>query len=252
MKTLKQRIRAGQPLTGCFVMAPSPTIVEMCGYAGFDFVVLDLEHGPSGTESLENQVRAAEASGAGSLVRVPWASRWQVQQALDAGADGIVVPHVTSAEYAREVVHWAHYPPHGARGLAGTARAGRHGNVATGDHLANSLQKTTVVLQIEDREALPHVAEIASVDGVDALFIGPSDLSASLGHPGNADAPEVASAIDGIIRDAQGRVTVLAFARDAQDGERWRNGRGVPVLVLSTAYTFTQALRSLAADMVVR
>jgi len=252
MKTLKQRIRAGEPLVGCFVMAPSPTMVEMCGYAGFDFVVLDLEHGPAGTESLENQIRAAEASGAGSLVRVPWASRWQVQHPLDAGADGIVVPHVTSADDAREIVRWAHYPPDGVRGLAGTARAGRHGNVPTGEHLANSLRKTAVVLQIEDREALPHVSEIASVEGVDALFIGPADLSASLGHPGNADAPDVVSAIEGIIKDASGKVAVSAFARDAQDGDRWRNGWGVPILVLSTTFTFTQALRSLAAELVVR
>lgn len=248
-KTFKQRIGAGEALAGSFVMAASATVVEMCGYAGFDFVVLDQEHGPSGPETLEHQIRAAETCGTAALVRVPWSARWLIQQALDAGAQGIVAPHVTTAEEAREIVRVAQYPPQGARGLATTARAGLHGNLTTDEHLARGLDRTTVILQIEDREALKNVAEIASVEGVDALFIGPADLSASLGHPGNPDHPDVVAAIEGIIADANGKTRIAAFARDVEDGALWRRERGVPVLVASTTFTFTRSLKELAKGM---
>lgn len=248
-KTFKQRIGAGEALAGSFVMAASATVAEMCGYAGFDFVVLDQEHGPSGPETLEHQIRAAETSGAAALVRVPWSARWLIQQALDAGALGIVVPHVTTVEEAREIVRAAHYPPYGVRGLATTARAGLHGNVTTDEHLARGRDRTTVILQIEDREALENVRDIASVEGVDALFIGPADLSASLGHPGKPDHPDVVAAIDGIIADAKGKTCIAAFARDAEDGALWRQKRGVSVLVASTAFTFTRSLQELAKGL---
>ncbi|ULB09735.1 aldolase/citrate lyase family protein [Cereibacter azotoformans] len=252
-RPFKQRLRAKEPLVGCFVMAASPTIAEMCGYAGFDFVILDQEHGPADAETLENQIRAAEASGIAALVRVPWGSRWLIQRALDAGAEGIVVPHVTTAAEAEEIVRFSHYPGRGVRGLATTARAGRHGNVSVADHLPQSLQRTCVILQIEDAEALSEVSAIAGVDGVDSIFIGPADLSASLGHPGQPGHPEVAAAIEGVIRDTEavGGPVVSSFIRDAEDARFWRENRGVQVLCLSTVAIFTTALRGLAQALVV-
>ncbi|MEZ5796640.1 MAG: aldolase/citrate lyase family protein [Paracoccaceae bacterium] len=253
-RPFKSRLRAQEQLAGCFVMAPSPSIVEMCGFAGFDFVVIDQEHGPAGTETLENMVRAAEASGTAALVRVPWGDRWLIQRALDAGAQGVVVPHVTSAEEARAIVRACHYPPLGYRGLASTARGGRHGNVALDQHLRNGAERVTVIVQIEDREALPHVMEIAAIEGVDSLFIGPADLSASLGQPGNFGHPDVAAAIDAIIADARaaGNAVVSCFVKDADDAAaNWqRPGRDVRVLVLSTVSIFAAALRGLAARLV--
>ncbi len=252
-RTFKSRLRASEPLVGCFVMAPSPTIVEMCGFSGFDFVIIDQEHGPTDTETLENMVRAAETSGAAALVRVPWGDRWLIQRALDAGAQGVVVPHVTSVDEARAIVKACHYPPHGYRGLASTARGGRHGNVTLPQHLQNGLDRVTVILQIEDREALPHVREIAAIEGVDSLFIGPADLSASLGQPGNVAHPDVAAAIDRIIADARsaGNAVISCFVKDADDAANWQTpARDVKVLVLSTVSIFTTALRSLAARLV--
>jgi 4-hydroxy-2-oxoheptanedioate aldolase len=252
-RTFKNRLRDSEQLVGCFVMAASPTIVEMCGYAGFDFVIIDQEHGPAGTEALENMIRAAEASGTVALVRVPWGERWLIQRALDSGAQGIVVPHVTSVAEAEEIVKACHYPPHGYRGLASTARAGRHGNIALPQHLQNGSDRTTVILQIEDREALPHVAAIAAVAGVDSLFIGPADLSASLGQPGNAAHPDVAAAIDQIITDtrAAGSAVVSCFIKDAADAANWQTPhRKVSMLCLSTVSIFTAALRGLASSLV--
>ncbi|MEX0758371.1 MAG: aldolase/citrate lyase family protein [Tistlia sp.] len=253
-KTLKQRLQADEPLVGCFVMLPSPGVVEMCGYAGFDFVILDQEHGAAGTESLENQIRAAEASGVSALVRIPEASPSMAQHALDAGAEGLLVPHITSAEVARQIVAAAHYPPQGARGMATTSRAGRHGTVTVDDHLKRSLERTLVMLQIEDRAVLPDVEEIAGMDGVDALFIGPADLSVSLGHPGNPGHPEVAAEIDRIVATAKrvGRAKVATFARNEANAESWRKDRGVEVLCLSTTAIFVDALKALSGALVRR
>ena len=254
-KNFKARIHDGEHLAGCFVMAPSPTMVEMCGFAGFDFVILDQEHGTSGTENLENQIRAAEASGTAAIVRVPWGERWLIQRALDAGAEGILVPHCMSAADAADIVRYCHYPPQGVRGLATTARAGKHGNVTTDEHLANSLERTVVIVQIEDREALPEAGAIARTEGIDSVFIGPADLSASLGRPGQPGHEDVAGAIEKVISDVAesgGQAKVSAFVRDPEDALLWRDSRRVPILCLSTAAVFTKVLRDYAQAMVAR
>lgn len=252
-RSLKQRLRAGDPLVGCFVMLPSPGVVEMCGYAGFDFVILDQEHGGAGIETIENQVRAAEASGTVPLVRIPEASTSMAQHALDAGAQGLLVPHVTSAAVAREIVAAAHYPPQGVRGMATTSRAGRHGTVGVADHLQRSLDRNLMMLQIEDRAVLPDVEEIAAMEGVDALFIGPADLSVSLGHPGNPGHPEVAAAIDKIIETAGrvGKAKVATFARNRDNATSWKE-RGVEILCLSTTAVFIDALKDLSSALVAK
>lgn len=253
-QSLKQCLWAGERLVGCFVMLPSPAVVEMCGYAGFDFVILDQEHGGAGTETLENQLRAADASGIAALVRIPEASGSMAQHALDAGAEGLLVPHVTSAAVAREIVGAAHYPPHGMRGMATTSRAGRHGMVSVDQHLKRGLERNLVMLQIEDRAVLPEVEEIAGIEGVDALFIGPADLSVSLGHPGNPGHPEVVAEIDRIIETAKrvGRAKVATFARNRENADAWRRDRGVEILCLSTTAIFVDALKDLAGALIAR
>lgn len=161
---MKTRMRNGEVQFGAFVMTPSPSIVEMFGYAGFDFVIIDREHGASSLETLENSLRAAEASGMEALVRIPSGSTWEILSALDAGASGIVVPHVRAAEQAAALVDLAHYPPYGTRGFATTARAGRHGFVTVEEHLKRARERTLVLAQIEDADALPNVRAIANVE----------------------------------------------------------------------------------------
>lgn len=253
-KTLKQRLRDGEPLTGCFVMIPSPAVVEMCGYAGFDFVILDQEHGSAGTEVLENQIRAAEASGIAALVRIPEASAARAQHALDAGAEGLLVPHVTSLDVAREIVSAAQYPPEGLRGMATTTRAGHHGTIAVDEHLKRARERNVVMLQIEDRSVLPDVESIAGLPGVDSIFIGPADLSISLGHPGNPGHPEVAAEIDRIVETAKrvGKARVSTFARNEANARAWREERGIEVFCLSTTAIFMDALKALSGALVAR
>lgn len=252
-RSLKARIQAGETLYGAFVMIPSPAVVEMFGYAGFDFVILDREHGATGLETLEHELRAAEASGLHALVRIPSRMPWEVLSVLDAGATGLVVPHVKTAEEAQAIVQAAHYPPFGKRGIATTARAGRHGLVSLKDHLRRAAENTIVMVQIEDAEALPHVQEILSTPGVDAVFIGPADLAMSLGHPGEFAHPEVASAIDRIIeaaKAAKGPV-VASFAGDKQAVVALRK-KGVRLICLSGTGVLSSRLRELAEELIVR
>lgn len=247
--TLKERLLAGENLAGLFVMLPSPTVVEMCGYAGFDFVIVDQEHGPAGSDTLENQIRAADASGVEVIVRVSSGTFDNIQRALDSGAGGIVVPHVIDPAYAEQIVAASHYPPLGRRGIATTARAGRHGMVSVADHLQKASRRTLVIPQIEDRDALAHVGAIGGTQGVDALFIGPADLSMSLGHPGNAGHPDVQAAIDGICADAGKTGTRLAmFARSAAEVRQMRQ-RGIQMACFSSTSIFTAALTQVIKEL---
>ena len=134
----KLRLRRRDVMFGCFVGQPSPAIAEMVGYAGFDYVIVDLEHGPTGLETLENMLRAAQAAGAASLVRLPSPAQADILRVLDAGADGILVPHVESAADARAVVAHAYYPPAGQRGISTVSRAARHAIVSPQQHLAGA------------------------------------------------------------------------------------------------------------------
>ena len=244
--TLKMRLKQRELLHGMFVMIPSPAVVEMLGYAGYDYVILDTEHGAAGTEALENQVRAAEASGTASLVRTVGHTAGEILRALETGTDGILVPHVITAEQAAAIASAAHYPPNGIRGLATTARAGRHGLTTPGAHLDKAKETTCVIVQIEDGAALPNVPAIARTPGIDAVFIGPADLAISLGFPGRPDHPTVAAAIQKIQDEVREAGQVLAgFARSDVDAKVLAE-QGVTLICLSSTLVFTQRLAELA------
>jgi 4-hydroxy-2-oxoheptanedioate aldolase len=248
-KHLKERIKSGERLFASFVMVPSPSVVEMLGYAGFDFVVLDTEHGSATVEILENQLRAAEASGIPALVRTVGMTPGEILRVLDAGAQGIIVPHVRTPQDARAIVAAAHYPPKGIRGIATTARAGRHGFVTVSDHLAAAKERILVIPQIEDADALVHVREIAGTDGIDAIFIGPADLSLSLGHPGNPDHPEVKQAIEKAVADIRSAGSIpMSFARTSQDVTVMQQ-RDIHISVFSTTTLFSAVLRDTAKSV---
>jgi 4-hydroxy-2-oxoheptanedioate aldolase len=248
-KHLKERIKSGERLFGSFVMVPSPSVVEMLGYAGFDFVVLDTEHGSATVETLENQLRAAEATGIAALVRTVGMTPGEILRVLDAGAQGIVVPHVRTPQDARAIVAAAHYAPKGIRGIATTGRAGHHGFVTVADHLAAANERILVIPQIEDADALAHVREIAGTEGVDAIFIGPADLSMSLGHPGNPDHPDVKQAIVKAVADIRSAGSVpMSFARTPQDVTVMQQ-RDIHVSVFSTTTLFSAVLRDTARSV---
>ena len=194
---MKEKLAAGEPAFGVSVMIPSPQIVEMIAAAGFDWVLLDCEHGTLTLESVELMAMAAEASGITPIARPASRSPEHILQVLDRGVLGVQVPHVNTVAQAREVVQAVKFHPAGRRGLAAGTRAARydaHGSLAEYVKAANDA--TLIAAQIEDAEAVENLDALLGVEGIDVFFIGPSDLSQSMGHPGNPKAPPVAKAIE--------------------------------------------------------
>lgn len=190
---LKARLERGEKLIGTFLKTPSPIVVEVLGTTSLDFIVVDVEHAPFGRLELDTCLMAARSTCLSALVRVASSSAHHLLQALDSGADGVLVPHVMDAEHARRVVASAHFVP-GGRGFAGSTRAARYTTRKFREHMDESAKTTVVVAQIEDVEAVDHVEAIASVEGLDALFVGPVDLAVSM-SAGGPDDPRVTDVV---------------------------------------------------------
>jgi 4-hydroxy-2-oxoheptanedioate aldolase len=183
---------------GPFVTMTDPAIVELIALAGFDFIVIELEHAAIGLETLQNHLRAAAAHDLGVLVRVPHHDRAQMLRVLDAGADGLLVPHVSSSALAQDVAEAVRYPPLGHRGMGGGARSALYGAHGLGSvkELTEWLNANTVLaVMIEDATAVEEIEEIVRTPGLDIVHVGPSDLSASLGLIGTVEDPLLATAI---------------------------------------------------------
>ncbi|MFA5099325.1 MAG: aldolase/citrate lyase family protein [Candidatus Omnitrophota bacterium] len=213
-KSLKERLARGEIVLGSWCVIPSPAAVEIIGYSGFDFVIIDSEHGPVAEEKAQDLVRAAEAAGIASIYRVAGNDPSLILRALDIGSGGIQVPHVSTEKEAREVVEAAKYYPGGKRGLSPFTRAARYGLDAQG-YTGRANDRTSVVLNIEGVEGLKNLRKIVNVPDIDAVFIGPYDLSQSLGKPGQVEDREVISAIRQSVKISRARgVACGSFARD--------------------------------------
>lgn len=237
--SMKAYLLSGHPAIGLSVMIPSPQVVEMAGRLGFDWVLIDCEHGTIGRETVELMAMAAQAGGTIPIARPATNSPEAINQVLEAGALGVQVPHVSTAAEARRAVSAVKYHPLGERGLAaGTRPAGYGFGGSAADYVQESNRETLVCVQIEDREGLANLGEILAVAGIDVFFVGPSDLAQSMGYPGNTDVPEVRQAIDGAFRTilAAGKV---AGSTGSPEAIPRLLGRGV-------RYTYTHLTRLLA------
>lgn len=215
---MKEKIASGEPAFGVSMMFASPQLVEMVGHAGFDWVLLDCEHGSIGPGDLELMAMAADAVGITPIARPRSNAASEIQAVMDRGAMGVQVPHVITKADAERAVAAVKFGPEGARGLAAGTRPDRWGlGAKMTDFVAEANAASLVCVQIEDREALPNVQEILTVPGIDVFFIGPSDLSQSLGFPGNAKAPPVAEAIQETLAKikAAGKAPGMPAATDA-------------------------------------
>lgn len=192
---------AGRVPLGTWLVSGTAVTAEAMGCAGYDFVVLDMEHTPIDMAQMVEMLRAIEGTPAGVIVRLPWNDTVLVKRALDAGAQSLMFPFVQNAGEARRAVAATRYPPEGVRGVAAVHRASRHGTVP--DYQKNAADSLCVVCQIETLHALERLPEIAAVPGVDALFIGPADLSASMGHLGNMGHPDVLAKLEAGARAAR-------------------------------------------------
>ncbi|MEX2513209.1 MAG: aldolase/citrate lyase family protein [Cyclobacteriaceae bacterium] len=249
MKGIKKRLSKGETLTGCWLNLGSSVTAEIVGLSGFDWVLLDLEHGAGDQKDLLHQLQALEHTGAASIVRVESYQKERIHRVLDLGAEGIMCPRVKSAKEAEEAVKGMHYPALGIRGVAKMVRATGFGKnfesykKETADHILG-------VIQIETAEALKELDQIAALVGVDVLFIGPADLTMALGIDGNLDHPLFKEAVEKIVaaaRQAKKATGILIF--DAKDFQKYQD-MGIQLIACGSDATFVaNGARLLAAEL---
>jgi 4-hydroxy-2-oxoheptanedioate aldolase len=190
--TLKQKLREGKPAFGVMITFPSPPVVEMLGYMGFDWVLIDNEHGSITIDTAEDMVRAGELSGIAPIVRPVTNKPEVIAPFLDRGAWGVQVPHVNTRAEAEAAVAACKYFPDGQRGMFSGGKPAEYGiGGSTPDYVKKANAETLVCLMLEEVEAIDNIREIVKVKGVDVLFIGSGDLSQSMGYPGQNTHPEV-------------------------------------------------------------
>jgi 2-keto-3-deoxy-L-rhamnonate aldolase RhmA len=198
---VKRKLRQRLPVVGHWISLPSPSVVEVMADFGMDWLLIDTEHGPASGERVEDLIRAMRGTSVTPFVRVARNDPALIKQALDRGAFGVLVPLVNTVEDARAAVAAARYPPDGIRGVAGT-RANRYGGDLP-EYFSAWNREVLIAVQIETVEAVRNVEAIAAVPGIDVLYIGPNDLSASLHQFRRFDAPEFRRAVDAILRAAR-------------------------------------------------
>lgn len=194
----KHAIHAGQQQIGLWCSIPSSYTVELLAGSGFDWLLLDTEHTPADLPQVYGELQAAAAGAAHPIVRVPWNDPVAIKRYLDAGVQTLLVPMVQNAAEAKAAVEAMRYPPRGVRGFAGGSRAARFGRIP--DYHVRSEAELCLLVQVETSAALGELEEICAVEGVDGVFIGPGDLSASLGHLGGQNDPSMVSLIEAALR----------------------------------------------------
>lgn len=211
---VKEKLRTGRVAVGAWMSILNARAARAVASSGMDWVLFDTEHGPPSFETVDGLVRAVSGAGSIPLVRVVWNDINAIKQALDTGAFGVVVPWVNSKGEAENAVAYCMYPPEGLRGCAPGRPAAAWG-VSTEEYLATVNDEILVAVQVETRKAVENIEEIVTVEGVDVTFIGPMDLSASLGYRGKPFHPEVVKAMDRILEacNASGVAPGIAFGR---------------------------------------
>ena len=244
---LKARLKAGELLYGTLLTVGATEVADIMAGAGFDWIFVDAEHGALDPRDVL-MILQTVAGRVPCLVRVPVLDEAWIKRALDAGAEGVIIPQVSTAEQAERAVRYAHFAPRGTRGL-GTSRANRYGNSMAGV-LDRARDQTVVVVQAETGEAVRNIEAIARIPDLDAVFVGPFDLSASLGRPGEVDHPEVTQAIGRVSEVCRGAgVRTGIFALGAA-GLRGRRAEGFTLLAAGVdSRMLGGALESLAQEL---
>lgn len=225
MKLPKNRLKAalrktGNRVFGVWTGMASPTVAEVLSNSGFDFAVIDMEHAPNDLSDVVAQLRAANGGTVPFAVRPPWNDFVMIKRLLDAGVQSLIIPFVQNADEARAAIAATRYPPDGIRGVAGGSRATGYGQVT--DYFKNAHKELCVILQVETGAAVEQIEAIASVRGVDGIFIGPADLSASLGHLGDMGHEDVVK----VMADALGAIkasgkAALTLSFNAEQAESY-------------------------------
>jgi 2-keto-3-deoxy-L-rhamnonate aldolase RhmA len=212
-----ERMRSSESLSAGWVSLGHPRVAEIVALAGYDFVIVDIEHTPTGLETLDDMVRAIELHDVPVVVRVPWNDPVELKRVLDIGVAGVMIPMVETADEAEAAVDAMTYPPEGMRGVAGS-RATNYG-LEFDEYMANADDGLVTILQIETVDGVENAGSISAVEGVESLFVGPSDLSASLGVTGDWEDETVLEAIDDVLDASE--VPVGSLAVTDEGIERW-------------------------------
>ena len=243
--TFRQRLRAGETLIGCWCSLANPITTEILGIAGFDWLLLDGEHSPNDVTTFIPQLMALKDSVSAPVVRPSWNNPVEMKRLLDAGFYNFLIPFIETAEDARRAVAATRYPPQGIRGVSVSQRSNRFGTVA--NYFRDINEQISVMVQIESRKGLDAAAEIAALDGVDGIFIGPADMSAAVGHLGDANHAESQAAIAGVFEAAKKAGKPIGILAPVEaDARRYMQMGATFVAVGSDMGVFrngTQALR---------
>lgn len=222
MESLKKRLKSGNAVFGIWCVIPSASVVNIIASAGFDFVIVDLEHGPASFVLAEEMIRAAQSEGVSTVVRLGQVSEEQILKALDIGADGVIVAHVSSRKDADKVVELAKYHPLGSRGFSPYTRAGRYsgGNVAKYAGLQN--EKIVAGVLVEGKDGLDNLPEIVKTPELDLVYIGAYDLSQAMGMPGEVAHPRIKDAMMGAIhRIRSAELAAGGYVAEDEADIRW-------------------------------
>jgi 4-hydroxy-2-oxoheptanedioate aldolase len=240
---LIEKLKKGQPVAGCWSLMGSLEAVEMMGYSGFDFVIIDRQHTYYGLDKTENLLRAATLAGITPIVRVSDKSSASIMKALDAGAMGILVPTVSTAHEAELIVEAAKYPPLGKRSACPDTRAVQYGMLEWESFADLSNQNTMVWLIVEGPEGVKNFSEIVKVKGVHSIVMGPFDLSQSIGYPGKPNHPKVLEHLEEMVKIAKGamvQMVAVIFETDPiqikEKADQWI-ARGCNILTVASDRT---------------
>lgn len=246
----KQRLKDGETVIGISLIVPSPTLVDVLGPAGMDFCMIDTEHGPLEMETATNMVIAADGTGIAPIVRVSDNDEKQILRALDIGAAGVQVPQVNTVEDAEEVIRAAKYAPLGERGMSVFTRASDYFKDGSPGHTDRQNEETCVIVHIEGKRGLDNLDDILKVDGIDVYFLGPYDISQSLGMPGDVRNPTVETALQTACEKAnQAGKCIGSFAKDIEMG-RWLMSLGVRYMLYNVDVTvYLQACEGIVKEL---
>ena len=219
---LKKTLEEGKNVFGPFMKFTDPAAVEIMGFAGFDFVIIDAEHGPISMQSAQNMIRAAETANITPIIRVSSNDEALILRALDIGAQGIEIPQVNSKPQAIKAVKSVKYSPQGERGVCRYVRAANYSSMDKFEYFKSANEETMIIAHIEGVEGINNLDEILSVPGIDVIFIGPYDLSQSLGIPGQVNNPLVTEKMkEVVLKCKQNKIAVGTFADDIKTAKSW-------------------------------
>jgi 2-dehydro-3-deoxyglucarate aldolase len=242
--SFRRDLRARKKLIGCWASLASNITTEILGYAGFDWLLIDGEHAPNDWNSFIAQLQALKDSPSAPVVRPQWAEPVIIKRLLDIGFFNFLMPYIESAEQAHALVAATRYPPHGIRGVGTVHRSIKYGYVP--DYFTRVNEDISVVVQIESRKGVENVAAIAAVDGVDGLFIGPSDLSADYGVLGQVTHPEVVRAIETVVAAGNAAGKAVGILTSEKDARRYLDMGMTMVAVGGDVGIFKSASKALA------